>query len=481
MRPAALALLLLGCARPAPAQDPPGFVEIPADVLEDKIRGGMLAQIFGNLNGLPHEFKYIHEPGKVETYTPGLPQGARTDDDTDLEWVYAFEMARAGEPFLPPARIRELWTAHINRRIWCANLYARRLMDLRIEPPLTGRIAINPWASFNISGQFLCESFGLMAPGMPRTPTRIGLHYTHVGIDGEPAQTTQLFCAMIAAAFIETDLRKILEAGIASVDPASETAAVAADVLRWWKEHPADWRAARLKAKEKYQRYNGEMRDRNGYELNTAGVLAALLYGDGDFVETLKVAFNFGWDADCNAATAGTVIGVLRGRRWMEAQGWEVKDEYRNTTRDGMPADETISGFSSRILAVARKVILGQGGREVERDGRTVFRIRIETPANVEPLPKPLDRLEELRRELAPRLERDLSGSETDRARAAYLAICLEESERLRKARPAEWAAAVEALRKFPALIGEIYRAPRPSGDRIRDRVAAEGIAKPPK
>ncbi len=481
MRPAALALLLLGCARPAPAQDPPGFVEIPADVLEDRIRGGMLAQIFGNLNGLPHEFKYIHEPGKAETYTPGLPQGARTDDDTDLEWVYACEMARAGEPFLPPGRIRELWTAHINRRIWCANLYARRLMDLGIEPPLTGRVAINPWASFNISGQFLCESFGLMAPGMPRTAARIGLHYTRVGIDGEPAQTTQLFCAMIAAAFVETDLRKILDAGIASVDPASETAAVAADVLRWWKEHPADWRAARFKAKEKYQRYNGEMRDRNGYELNTAGVLAALLYGDGDFVETLKVAFNFGWDADCNAATAGTVIGVLRGRRWMEAQGWEVRDEYRNTTRDGMPADETISGFSAKVAAVARKVILTQGGKEIERDGRRVFRIRTETPANVEPLPQPLDRLEELRRELAPRLERDLSGSETDRARAAYLAICLEESERLRKARPAEWAAAVEALRKFPALIGEIYRAPRPAGDRIRDRVAAEGIEKPPK
>jgi hypothetical protein len=423
--------------------------------------------------------KYIHDPGKVDQYTPGLPQGARTDDDTDLEWVYVCEMARSGEIFIPPARIAELWKAHINRSIWCANLYTRRLMDLGLEPPLTGRIAINPWADFNISGQFLCESFGLMAPGLPRTASRIGLHYTRVAIDGEPAQTTQLFCSMIAAAFFENDLQNILEAGLAAVDPSSETAAVVADVRRWFREHPDDWRAARLKVKEKYQRHKGEMRDKNGYELNTAGTIAALLYGHGDFVETLKVAFNFGWDADNNAATSGAIIGVLKGRRWMDAQKWTVKDVYANTTRDGMPSDETISGFSAKVAALARKVILAQGGEEVVRDGRTILRIRPETPANVEPLPKPLDRLEELRKELGPRLEADLAGP--DRARAAYLALCLDESDRLKKARPSEWAAAVEALGKHTELVREIFNAPRPSGARIQARAAAEGLKKPPK
>ena len=34
------------------------MMEMPADVLRDKIRGGMLGQILGNLNGIPHEFKY---------------------------------------------------------------------------------------------------------------------------------------------------------------------------------------------------------------------------------------------------------------------------------------------------------------------------------------------------------------------------------------------------------------------------------------
>src|SRR5262245_393223 len=102
------------------AQSASRFVAIPADVLEDKIRGGMLAQVIGNLNGLPHEFKYINEPGNVEHYTPALPNGAHTDDDTDIEWVYLREIARTRENFLPPDRIAALWKRHINRRIFCA-------------------------------------------------------------------------------------------------------------------------------------------------------------------------------------------------------------------------------------------------------------------------------------------------------------------------------------------------------------------------
>jgi hypothetical protein len=63
-------------------------VVITSAELEDRIRGGLLGQILGNLNGLPHEFKYLDEPGSVDQYRPALPDGARTDDDTDLEWVY---------------------------------------------------------------------------------------------------------------------------------------------------------------------------------------------------------------------------------------------------------------------------------------------------------------------------------------------------------------------------------------------------------
>ncbi len=73
---------------------------LQAETLRDKIRGSLLGQILGNLNGLPHENEYIDKPGHVKTYTPALPEGARTDDDTDFEWVYVLEMQRQNQVFL---------------------------------------------------------------------------------------------------------------------------------------------------------------------------------------------------------------------------------------------------------------------------------------------------------------------------------------------------------------------------------------------
>src|SRR5436190_10352429 len=437
-----MALLLL--VSTSPAQEP-ATAELSAEELEDRIRGGLLGQIFGNLNGLPHEMKYIKDPGKVETYTPSLPKGAWTDDDTDIEWVYLVEMEKTGELYLPPKRVGELWRANMNGGIWCANLYARQLLDLGIDPPLCGRIAINPWSVFNISAQFVCEAFGLISPGMPRSAARIGIHYTHYAVDGEPIQTTQLFTAMIAAAFFEKDMEKIVRAGLAAVDPKSAIHPIVTDVLSWWKENPKEWRETRRRIKEKYTHHGGGESDRNGYELNTAAVIGALLHGGGDDLkEVLRLAFNFGWDADCNAAVCGAIVGVLRGKKWIDAQGWEIKDVYKNTCRDQMPKDETITRYGDRLISAAKANILANGGRERVADGKKVYVIRTEAAANVEPLPAPLDRLEELRRELLPTIEMDLTGAPQARARAAYLALSLGEAERFRKEWPEDWKSAVE-------------------------------------
>ncbi|HVN78792.1 MAG TPA: ADP-ribosylglycohydrolase family protein, partial [Terriglobia bacterium] len=292
-------------------------IMLSAEELEDKVRGGLLGQLLGDLNGLPHEMKYISEPGNVEHYTPVLPEGAWTDDDTDIEWVYVVEMQRSNTLMLSPQRIAQLWSKHINRAIWCSNLYVRQLMDLGIEPPLTGHIQFNPWADFNLSGQFLSETWGLISPGMPQTAARMGVHYTRVGIDLEPAQSTQLFAAMVASAFLTGNMEEILDAGVAAVDSKSEMRRIVADVRRWHRQNPEDWQATRKLIQQNYCRYGGhDMRDKNGVQVNGASTIAALLYGQGDFVETVRHAFNFGWDCDNNAATSGTILGVIKGNHW---------------------------------------------------------------------------------------------------------------------------------------------------------------------
>ena len=457
-------------------------IEMPAEVLRDKIRGGLLGQLLGNLNGLKHEMKYINTPGNVKEYVPALIEGARTDDDTDLEWVYIVAMQRNNTILLSPHLITQLWKQRINNRIWCSNQYARQLMDIGFQPPQTGSIVFNPWANFNISGQFICESFGLLAPAMPQTAARIGLNYTHVTIDSEPAQTTQLFTTMIATAFITDDMDNILEAGLKAIDKNCAIRKIVNDVRKWHRLYPKDWRTTRKLIKEKYSLHGGQMRDRNGHELNTASTMTALLYGQGDFVKTLITAFNFGWDADNNAATSGTIIGVIKGYRWMMQQDWKIVDRYHNTTRDDMPMDETITSFADRIIDLAKRVIIENGGRRKTLSGQIVYQIPAETPKNIIPLPNLTDQIVRLQLNMKSAIKNTITNESNDRklAHAAYSAICLDLAKSLNQNHPEQWSKALDALNKYPKVVQVLFfHSPFTEGEQLRKKALTAGLKQP--
>jgi hypothetical protein len=457
-------------------------VTIPADVITDKIRGGLLGQMLGNLNGIPHEMKYIQEPGTVKNYVPALPFGATTDDDTDFEWVYVVEMQKQRNVFLSPDEITSLWKKRINRRIWCANRYARFLMDIGFKPPHTGYFTLNPWADFNISGQFLAETYGLMAPAMPQTAAKIGLNYTTVAIGAEPAQTTQLFTSMISKAFEENDINKILDAGTAALDPESNTLQIVNDIRTWRRQYPDNWKETRRLLRDKYTRENGKIRDKNGTELNTGAVIAALLYGEGDFAETVKLTFNMGWDADCNAATAGAVVGVMYGYRKMLAQGWQIVDRYRNTTRDSMPMDETITGFADRIIELFEMVNENNGGKKTVINRTLVYEIPKETPAPIIRITSPESQKQQLTDEFQQRIYTDLlNGDREGKARAAYLAVCLDMNGALEKKYPGQWKEACHILSGYWKIMDNIFW-----GDsfvklnELKEKFIVSGFATPP-
>ena len=453
-------------------------VDVTSEYIRDKINGGIIGQFFGNLNGLIHENKYTDEPGNVEEYIPDLSEGAFTDDDTDIEFVYIYHMLEENQYLLPYDRISELWKEHLNDGVYCSNSYARNLMNLDILPPTTGYIAFNPWAVFNISGQFLCEQFALISPGMPQTAAKIGTHYTHVAVDGEPIQTTQLFTAMISTAFFEDDFMKIINAGLKAVDPDSEIHEIVSNVISWYKLYPNDWRKTRLEIKENYWtgEYVGEGGS-NGYRTITAATIAAILYGEGDFVEAVRYAFNFGWDADNISAMVGTIMGTIKGEKWLRSQGWKIKDEYRNTRRPGLPTDLTITQFAELHYQLAKKVILHNGGEEITINNQEGYRIALQEPKNIENLPRPLNRLNSIRTEWWPKITKDLNGNSVDRARAVYASICLDLVEQAYQNQPDKWLKALEEFKPyFEPLIEKELRTPEEK-DHFRDIVFNKNAA----
>jgi hypothetical protein len=458
------------------------FLEIPLDDLLDKVRGGLLGQIIGNLNGIPHEFRYNEEPGSVTDYIPSLPYGAYTDDDTDIEWVYVYNMQKHNELFLSSEVLADIWKESFNQRIWCSNGYVRRLLDIGINPPLTGKIALNPWAEFNISGQFICETFGLICPAMPQSAARLGLNYTKVTIDAEPAQTTQMYTTMIAMAFIEEDINKILEAGYSVLDPSSKVRTIIDDVKIWYNENPDDWRKTRKLLKEKYTQAGGTMRDGNGYELITGATIASLLYGQGDFIQSIQTGLNFGWDCDNTTATLGTILGIRMGYKKMMSQGWKIVDRYENTTRDGMPDDETITSFADRIFELMEKMIVENGGKRIKLEDKYYFQIPVESPGQVESLPILDNQLKNLATELKPEIITEIKKPTSKEAlcRAAYLGICLDMDEALSAGYSRQWKEAKDTFGenwKLKQLI--FHNGDFPSIKRIQDKFLAASIEKP--
>ena len=425
-------------------------IEVSESELRDKINGGIIGQFFGNLNGLVHENQYNEEPGNVLEYIPDLSNGAITDDDTDIEFVYIHHMLEYDQIFLPYDTILNLWIENLSTMIWCSNEYARKVMNLGIKPPYTGRILFNPWAIFNISGQFLCEQFALISPGMPQTAAKIGSHYTHVAVDGEPIQTTQLYDAMIACAFFENDIMAVIDAGLQSVDPASEIHSIVSNVIDLYHQNPQDWRATRLAIKEEY--WNGEfggLGGSNGYRIITAATIGSLLYGCGDFVESIRHGFNFGWDADNVTAMIGTIIGVINGEKWIREQGWIIKDSYINDRRPGLPAQMTIGEFAEMHLDLAKFNIISTGGEALDKDGERFYRIKTEKPAVVEKIPVPLHRHNELLSEFKPKILEGLKGDPSNQAAAVYLAFCLGIANEVEQDLSEEWKMAISSFMPY--------------------------------
>jgi hypothetical protein len=358
----------------------PATREVLQSELYDRLYGGWVGMLIGGLEGLPHEFKYNDEPRATLPEFEFLPGGARSDDDNDFEWTHLWFMDKEGVLKLPYPRIVEIWRANMNQGIWVANRKARELMEEGVIPPETGSLDRNPHAGYNLSGQFCVESYGLLAPGMPQTAADIGLHYARIAVSGEPLQATQFWTSLISLlAFHEGTLDQALLRTLAAVDPRSAMAAVVGEARRLYQQHPQDWKTARQAFREEWavrRNWNG-----NSTPVNGGMVLLALLYGQDDFYRTLQYAMALGYDADCNAATAGAVLGYRLGFRHLAAlPQFRMPDRYLNKTRPSLPAESKVSDQAQTLLRVCERVILANGGERVELNGQPGYRIRLQDP-----------------------------------------------------------------------------------------------------
>lgn len=363
--------------------------KISRDELRDKLYAFWLGQMVGNIYGLPHENQYIDKPGPATFpygYSGNLERlketdGAFSDDDTDIEYIYLLQMEKHG-PEPTYRQLTDAWLHHIRERVWLANRAALGLMHFGYTPPYTGRKDLNPhW--FQIDPQLINEIWGATAPGMVTYAAQKSAWAARITNDDWGIEPTIHYGAMFAAAFFESDVKKLIDAGLAALPPNSRFATTINDVKRLYEEYPDDWQRARQEiAKKYYHEEPLETRTIWNANLNAACGILALLYGDGDFQRTLDLACAMGFDADNQAATMSGLLAVAGGTKVIPRNllypiaEWEkpFNDIYRNVSRYDLP-DMRITDMTDKTLDQAREIIVRNGGSVVTENGLEYFLI----------------------------------------------------------------------------------------------------------
>ena len=362
--------------------------KISREEVYDKIYGGWVGMLIGGLEGLPHEWKYKEEPRATLPDFGYLPKGARSDDDNDFELTHLYFMDKEKVLKIPYPRIAEIWTANMEKGIWVANLKAYELMKGGMIPPATGIPANNPHSVYNLSAQFCTESYGLISPGMPQTANQIGDYYAHIAVCCEPIQATQFWTSLISLNMLHKgSVAEVIPEALKSVDPTSVMIELVNDAVKAHQSNPVDWKEARQII---YKKWNGEKKwNTNSTPLNGGMVILSLLYGEGDFYKTLQYAMALGLDADCNAATAGAIVGSNKGfKKMAELKGFNMPDTYANRTRPQLPATMKISEQAEIMTRLCEKVISENGGKILQKKGKTIYNIKLQQASIQESLAK---------------------------------------------------------------------------------------------
>jgi len=153
---------------------------------------------------------------------------------------------------------------------------------------------------------------------------------------------------------------------------------MAEDVLRWHKGQP-DWRITRQLLAKKYS--SDQITEESSAVANGGAVLIGLLYGGNDFGKTVITAMHCRWDSDCNAATAGAILGTALGASGIEPRWSSIfHDSYENYCLRGLPRWMRISDIARDTVEIGQKVIVESGGHVTGTGDERVFTIPVAEP-----------------------------------------------------------------------------------------------------
>lgn len=291
--------------------------------LLDKIKGGWAGQVIGCTYGGPTEFgwngtmidDHISIPWddtRMLWYYENSP-GLYDDIYMDLTFVDVFEKHGLDAP----DSLHALAFAHAEYPLWHANQAARYNILNGIMPPASGNWKNNPHAD-DIDFQIEADFAGLMSPGMVNSAAAICDRIGHIMNYGDGLYGGIYVAAMYSLAFVHDDIEFIVEEALKTIPAESQFYQCIADLIKWYKNNPDDWKSAWFEAQKKWTHDKGcpdgvFLPFNIDAKINAAYIVIGLLYGKGDYGATIDISTRCGYDSDCNPANAAGILGTMIG------------------------------------------------------------------------------------------------------------------------------------------------------------------------
>ena len=161
-----------------------------------------------------------------------------------------------------------------------------------------------------IGGQIFSDCWGWMSLGNLSEAAELARKMSSVTHDGDGIQGGIFVASAAAAAWNCSTIGEVIQKAYEMLDPESGYAAMVKEVSEFHRAHekPEDclkW----IEETKGYDHYPGSCH----ILPNTAILLYGLLYGNGDFNETMRLIAEAGCDTDCNLGNAGSILGMMVG------------------------------------------------------------------------------------------------------------------------------------------------------------------------
>ncbi|SNS54064.1 ADP-ribosylglycohydrolase [Anaerovirgula multivorans] len=300
-------------------------LDFDGESFQEKILAGWLAQICGGALGTAIEGYTTDNIEKTFGEIWGYVRKPNTYND-DITFELAFLKAFYEKGYaITSEDIAEEWVGMIPMG-WSAEDIALKNIRSGVYPPLSGKF--NNYYREWIGAQMRGAICGMVAPGNPEEAARLAwldavISHHNNGVIGEIFNAT-----LVSLAFVEEDVRILLEKTIEMLPKDSEYYAVIDFAYTQCKKHH-HWKDAWRPCEEKFKKYNWI----HAYP-NAAAEVIALYFGGNDFDETMHIISMAGQDVDCNAAQIATIYGILHGlkgidKRWVEPIGDDLNTYVR--------------------------------------------------------------------------------------------------------------------------------------------------------